>query len=130
MSREILLLRESEIRSLLEPADCIVAMERAFAAYSTGQAELPLVIQLNVPEQQGEIHIKAGHVRGGAFYAVKIVSGFLNNPQLGLAANDGMVVVFDAQTGAPCAFLFDNGFITDSRTGAAGACAAKHLAPQ
>ncbi len=128
MSRQILLLREPEIRSLLDPAACIEVMERAFAAYSTGQAELPSVIQLDVPEQHGEIHIKAGYIRGGPYYAVKIVSGFPNNPQLGLGANDGMVVVFDAQTGAPSAFLLDNGFITDLRTGAAGACAAKHLA--
>jgi ornithine cyclodeaminase len=39
-----------------------------------------------------------------------------------------MVVVFGATTGAPAAFLLDNGFITDFRTGAAGAVAAKHLA--
>jgi ornithine cyclodeaminase/alanine dehydrogenase-like protein (mu-crystallin family) len=36
--------------------------------------------------------------------------------------------VFDAKTGAPAAFLLDNGFITDLRTGAAGAVAAKYLA--
>ena len=39
-----------------------------------------------------------------------------------------MAVVFDAHTGAPAAFLLDNGFITDFRTGAAGMVAAKHLA--
>jgi ornithine cyclodeaminase len=128
MRREVLLLREPEIRSLLDPAACIAAMERAFTAYSTGQAEMPSVIHLDVPENQGEIHIKAGHLRGGSCYAVKIVSGFPNNPQLGLAANDGMVVVFDATTGAPAAFLLDNGFITDLRTAAAGAVAARYLA--
>jgi ornithine cyclodeaminase len=128
MSRDVLILREPEIRSLLDPQACIAAMERAFAAYSSGQAELPSVIHLDVPEHQGEIHVKAGHVRGGAHYAVKIVSGFANNPSLGLPANDGMVVVFDATTGAPAAFLLDNGYITDLRTGAAGAVAAKFLA--
>jgi ectoine utilization protein EutC len=128
MSREVLVLREAEIRELLDPAALIAAMEQAFSAYSTGQAELPSVIHLDVPEHQGEIHVKAGHVRGGPYYAVKIVSGFLGNPAIGLPANDGMVVVFDAKTGAPAAFLLDNGFITDFRTGAAGAVAAKHLA--
>ena len=39
-----------------------------------------------------------------------------------------MVLVFDAHTGAPAAFLLDNGYITDLRTAAAGAVAAKHLA--
>lgn len=128
MSREVLILRQPEIRELLDPAVCIAAMEQAFSAYSTGQAELPSVIHLDVPENRGEIHIKAGHMRGGLYYAVKIVSGFPGNPELGLPANDGMVVVFDARTGAPAAFLLDNGFITDLRTAAAGAVAAKHLA--
>jgi ornithine cyclodeaminase len=128
MNREILILREAEIRNLLDPASGIAAMERAFTAYSSGQAELPAVIHLDIPESQGEIHIKAGHIHGQPCYAVKIVSGFAGNPALGLPANDGMVVVFNARTGAPAAFLLDNGFITDFRTGAAGAVAAKFLA--
>ena len=133
MSREALILREPEIRDLLDPRACIAAMEQAFAAYSTGQAQLPSVIHLDVPESdvsqnRGEIHIKAGYLNGGPYYAVKIVSGFLDNPQLGLPANDGMIVLFDARTGVPAAFLLDNGFITDFRTGAAGAVSAKHLA--
>lgn len=128
MSKHILILREPEIRELLDPPSCIQAMERAFVAYSGGHAELPAVIHLDVPENRGEIHIKAGHLHGGAYYAVKIVSGFAGNTDLGLPVNDGMVVVFDARTGAPAAFLLDNGFITDRRTGAAGAVAAKYLA--
>jgi ornithine cyclodeaminase len=40
------------------------------------------------------------------------------------------VLVFDATTGAPVAFLLDNGFITDQRTGAAGGVAARWLAPE
>lgn len=128
MSRDPLILREAEIRALLDPAECIAAMERAFSAYSNGQAELPSVIHLNVPEQRGEIHIKAGYLHGGRFYAAKMVSGFPDNPSIGLPVNDGMVVVFDARTGAPAAFLLDKGYMTDFRTGAAGAVAAKHLA--
>jgi len=127
MSGDVLILREAEIRSLLDPHACIEAMERAFTAYSTGQAQLPSVIQLDVPENHGEIHIKAGHVRAWPYYAVKIVSGFLDNPKLGLAANAGMVVVFDAKTGETAAILLDKGFITDLRTAAAGAVAARHL---
>jgi ornithine cyclodeaminase len=41
-----------------------------------------------------------------------------------------MVLVFDAATGVPAALLLDNGFITDQRTGAAGAVAARHLSRQ
>jgi ornithine cyclodeaminase/alanine dehydrogenase-like protein (mu-crystallin family) len=135
MSREVLILREPEIRARLDPRACIAAMEQAFAAYSTGKAQRPGVIHLDIQEnvlsqKRGEIHIKAGYLHGGPYYAVKIVSGFPDNTKLGLPANDGMIVVFDARTGAPAAFLLDHGFITDFRTGAAGAVAAKYLARQ
>jgi ornithine cyclodeaminase len=128
MSRDVLILREADVRALLDPAACLDAVEKAFTAYSTGQAQTPAVIALDVSENRGEIHMKAGHLRNGPYYAIKIISGFWNNPQLGLPALNGMVVVFDAKTGAPAGFLLDNGFITDLRTGAAGAVAAKHLA--
>ena len=127
MTREVLLLRESEIRALLDPASCLRAVENAFTEYSAGRAELPAVINLEVPENRGEVHIKAGHLHGGSHFTVKVASGFPGNPELGIPANDGMVLVFDARTGAPAALLLDNGFITDRRTGAAGAVAALHL---
>jgi len=126
--KQALMLREPEIRSLLDPVGCLLAVESAFSAYARGQADLPSVINLEVAEHRGEVHVKAGYLRGGPYYAVKIASGFPGNPQLGLASSDGMVLVFDARTGVLSGALLDNGYITDLRTGAAGAVAAKHLA--
>jgi ornithine cyclodeaminase len=126
--RQALILRESEIHALLDPRGCLQAVESAFSAYARGQAELPAVINLEVPEHRGEVHVKAGYLHTGPYYAVKIASGFLDNTQLGLPTSDGMVLVFDARTGAVAALLLDNGYITDLRTGVAGAVAAKYLA--
>jgi ornithine cyclodeaminase len=106
-------------------AACIEACDRAFASYSRGGAEVPGVIHLDVPERSGEIHVKAGHLHGSPYYAVKVASGFPRNVELGLPTSDGMVVVFDSEDGAPGAFLLDQGYITDLRTGAAGGVAAK-----
>jgi ornithine cyclodeaminase len=118
-------LREADVRAALDMRSCIDAMEAAFTAYSSGAAELPAVIHLDVPEHGGEIHIKAGHLHGEPRYALKVSSGFGDDASI----VDGMVVVFDAETGAPAAFLMDHGYITDLRTGAAGGVAARHLAP-
>src|SRR5437773_9053524 len=108
---------------------CIAAMERAFTAYSAGRAELPAVIHLEVPEHRGEIHVKTGHLHGERYFAVKVASGFYDNPAIGLPSSDGVVAVFDATTGGPAAFLLDNGYLTDLRTGAAGGLTARLLAP-
>ncbi len=127
MGREVLILREADVRAALDMPSLIDAVERAFVAYSTGRAEVPGVIHLDVPESGGEVHVKAGHLHGEPFYAVKVSSGFA--PPDGPPAADGLVMAFDARNGAPVAFLLDNGFITDARTGAAGGVAARHLAP-
>jgi ornithine cyclodeaminase len=129
-TRTVRILREADVRASLDMAACIDACDRAFAAYSRGGAAVPGVIHLDVPERQGEIHVKAGHLHGEPYYAVKVASGFPRNVELGLPASDGMLIVFDAETGRPAAFLLDNGYITDLRTGAAGGVAAKHLAPE
>ena len=121
MPTPVVVLREPEIRSLLDPAVVLAAVEEAFTAYATGAAELPGVIHLDVPEHRGEIHIKAGHLHGGNWYACKFASGFAGR-------NDGVVLTFDAGTGAPAGILLDGGYLTDLRTAAAGAVAARHLA--
>jgi ornithine cyclodeaminase len=123
---EVRILRAADVRAALPMASCIDAVEAAFVAYSAGRAELPGVIHLDVPEAKGEIHVKAGHLQGAPAYAVKVASGFYAEDP---PAIDGMVLVFDARTGAPVALLLDGGLLTDVRTGAAGGVAARWLAP-
>jgi ornithine cyclodeaminase len=121
------ILRADDVRASIDMRACIDACERAFVAYSSGGAELPGVIHLDVPESRGEIHVKAGHLHGAPYYAVKAASGFYD---LEPPAIDGLVIVFDARDGSPAALLLDGGYLTDLRTGAAGGVAARHLAPE
>ena len=60
--------------------------------------------------------------------AVKVASGFYDNPLRGLPSGSGLMALFDASTGLPCGLLLDNGFLTELRTAAAGALAADLLA--
>jgi ectoine utilization protein EutC len=126
----IKIFKEQEIRNLITYPEAIAAMEKAFVAYSAGKAMVPPVVHLDVPENEGEVHIKAAYVLGTPSYTVKIASGFYKNKERGLPLSGGMMLVFNSQTGYPLAFLLDNGYLTDFRTAAAGAVASKYLAPQ
>jgi ornithine cyclodeaminase len=90
---------------------------------------VPAVINLEVPSPRGEFHVKTAFIEGVPHVAVKVASGFYDNPAKGLPSGSGLMAVFDATTGMPSALLLDNGFLTDIRTGAAGAIAAEALAP-
>jgi ornithine cyclodeaminase len=118
-------LGEEDVRAAIDMAACIEVCERAFASYSSGGAETPSVIHLEVPESDGVVHIKAGHIHGEPYYAMKAASGFYKADPPAL---DGLVVVFDGADGSPAAFLLERGYLTNLRTGAAGGVAAKHLA--
>ena len=120
---------ETELRAVISPEIAVRAMREAFAADGQGRAHVPAVINLEVPSHRGEFHVKTALIDGVPHVAVKIASGFYDNPARGLPSGSGLMAVFDAATGRPVALLLDNGFLTDIRTGAAGAIAADVLAP-
>jgi len=120
---------ESDLRRVITPQIAVDTMREAFRADGEGRAHVPAVINLEVPAHRGEFHVKTALIDGVPHVAVKIASGFYDNPAKGLPSGSGMMAVFDATTGLPVALLLDNGFLTDIRTGAAGAIAADVLAP-
>ena len=119
---------EATLRAAVTPARAVAAIRDAFLADGEGRTRVPPVINLDIPAARGEFHIKTAHIEGMPYIAVKIASGFYDNPARGLPSGSGLMAVFDAATGLPAALLLDNGFLTDIRTGAAGAIAAGELA--
>lgn len=124
----MLLLSEKEIRSAVTLAETIPAIEEAFVACTRKKANLPGVIHLDVPEQEGEVHVKGAYLHGAQEFVIKVASGFYQNRKRGLPAGSGLMMVFSAETGFPLAILLDNAYLTDLRTAAAGAVAAKYMA--
>lgn len=118
------------IATLLPGIDLIAGMEQAFVAASRGEAQIARVAELLFDQPPGDVHIKAGHLAGAPCYVVKVASGFYANPAIGLPSSSGLMLLFSAQTGTPQALLLDEGLLTDERTAAAGAVAAKWLAPR
>lgn len=130
MAHEIRLVNEADLRRAvhldLEVIDCI---EKAFAKLATGTVVMPPVLSMALPEVNAEVDVKTAYVPGLDGFAIKVSPGFFNNPALGLSSLNGLMVLFSAQTGLVQAVYLDNGYLTDIRTAAAGAVAARHLAP-
>jgi len=119
-----------EIRRVLPRIDLLKIIEEGFIAYSEGRVVVPPVGELVFDDPPGEAHIKYGYVKGDAYYVIKIASGFYRNPQLGLPSSQGLMLLFSQKTGVCEAVLLDEGLLTDQRTAAAGAVAARLLAPR
>src|SRR4051812_2885619 len=122
----VLVLTRAEIARLMTPRDYLVAVEQAFAALGHGHAGSPA--PLHLPRAGGGFHVKAaawGH--DGAFAAFKINGNFPGNPAYGKPTIQGVIVLCDAEDGAPLAVM-DSIEVTRRRTAAATALAARHLA--
>ncbi len=121
-------LKLDEIKRLIEVPQLIQEIEKGFVLYSDGQVTVPPVGFLHFDDPPGDVHIKYGYVAGDDYYVLKIASGFYNNAELGLSPSDGLILVFNQKTGKLELILLDECWLTDMRTAAAGAVAAKHLA--
>jgi ornithine cyclodeaminase len=121
---------EPALRAAVSPADAVAAVRAAFAADGRDGTVVPAVINLSIPGTRGEFHVKTAWVTGVDIVAIKVASGFYDNPARGLPTGSGLMALFSATTGMPQALFFDNGFLTDIRTGAAGAVAAECLASE
>lgn len=119
-----------EIKTVLKSVDVVAAMEEGFIQYSNGSTVVPPVGELLFEKPKGDVHIKYGYIKNDNYYVIKIASGFYGNAKLGIPSSQGLMLIFDQKTGVPKAVLLDEGYLTDIRTAAAGALAAKYFAPK
>ena len=123
-------LQLDEIKRLVDVPQLIADLENGFVLYSDGKVNVPPVGFLHFDAPPGDVHIKYGYVLEDDYYVLKMASGFYDNPSLGLPASDGLILVFSQKTGELKLILLDKCWLTDQRTAAAGAVAAKHFAPR
>lgn len=130
MPHDIQIVTEAELRRLVKlDLGLVDVIEQAFAALARGGVVMPPILSMDLPEAHGEVDVKTAYVPGLDGFAIKVSPGFFDNPKLGLPSLNGLMILFSARTGLVEALYLDNGYLTDLRTAAAGAVAARHLAP-
>lgn len=126
-----LILKHEEIKKIVYlNSDLISIIENAFKALSNGEAVMPPILRLDIKKYHGESDVKTAYIEGLDSFAIKVASGFFNNPSLGLPSSNGLMILLDSQTGIIKSILLDKGFLTDIRTAIAGAIASKYLSNQ
>lgn len=130
MPHDVTVLTEAELRRIVHlDRAAIEVVERAFAALASGRVVMPPILSMAIPDANGEVDVKTAYIPDFEGFAIKVSPGFFDNPKIGLPSLNGLMILFSARTGQVLALLLDNGYLTDVRTAAAGAVAAKHLAP-
>ena len=123
------IVKENEIKKCVNISeDIIPIIENAFVSLSKGEAIMPPILRLDIHENNGEVDVKTAYIKGLDSFAIKMSSGFYNNPSIGLPSTGGVMFLVSTKTGKLETVLLDGGYLTDLRTAIAGAIAAKYLA--
>jgi ornithine cyclodeaminase/alanine dehydrogenase-like protein (mu-crystallin family) len=117
----------AQTRAALDPDALVDELARAFAAVSEGRVSAPPRVAVEAPAVDGSLLLMGAHAHGEATITAKLVGVFPGNAEHGLATHQALVVVLDAETGAPRALL-DGEAITEARTAAASRLATRLLA--
>jgi ornithine cyclodeaminase len=115
-----------EVARLLPYEECIPLMRAAMIALSQGRTRQLLRTILDLPEGRA-FGSMLGAMLDDKVFGAKLVSVYPENFEKGGASHQGVVALFDAETGAPAAML-EAGEITAIRTAAASAAATDALA--
>lgn len=121
---KLVFLTKDEVKQALSVDELILVLEAAFTDLSAGRVSVPPRVAAVTPDGSF-LAAMPGFV--DQTLAAKLVSVFPRNHALGLPSHQAVVVLFDANTGTPRAFM-DGSYITAIRTGASSALATRMLA--
>lgn len=124
---DLLWLPEDEVISVLKMDDAIAAVESAFKDHGLGKTQMPPKSYLYFTKYDGDLRTMPAYLESGDMAGVKIVNVHPMNPGIGLPTVMALLVLNSPKTGAPIAIMGAT-YLTNMRTGAAGAVAAKYLA--
>ncbi len=124
---EFLYLSQKEVMEVgLTMKDTIAIVEDVLTEHGAGHFENPPKPGIH-PQKDAFIHAMPGYLPRKKAGGLKWVSGFSGNYKYGLPSIMGLIVLNDVNTGQPLAVM-DGGYITNMRTAAVSAVAAKFLA--
>lgn len=124
----VLLLSGADVKKLISIRETIEAVEEAFLAKGLGKAQMPPKSYVFFNRYEGDFRVMPAYLEDTEAAGVKIVNVHPQNPsKYSMPTVMATILLLDPRTGAPLAIM-DGTTITNVRTGAAGAVAAKYLA--
>ncbi|MCX6358347.1 MAG: ornithine cyclodeaminase family protein [Armatimonadetes bacterium] len=124
---KIRILSAEDVRAALPMAEAIGAAREAFAQMQRGEATVPPRAHIDVADHRGVALFMPSLLPRTGRMGVKAITLFDGNPAIGMPRIQAVMLVLDAENGAPLAVM-DAGTLTALRTGAGSGVATDLLA--
>jgi ornithine cyclodeaminase len=123
----ITVLNSNDMKNVFSMKDAIQADKDALKLYSAGLSNVPLRVNLDIPEHEGQSLYMPGYAGGANALGVKIVSVYPKNIEKGLTSVPATMVLVNSETGEVSSIM-DGTYLTRVRTGAVSGAATDILA--
>lgn len=126
---DLLLLNASDVmRAAPSLTDMIGIVEQTYRMEARGEVDIPTKVGVHPHGSDNFLHAMPAWVGGAQALGMKWVSFFPGNTARGVPTSSATIVLNHAETGMPIA-LMEGMWLTNVRTGACAALAAKHCGP-
>lgn len=124
----VMILGRQELESVLKMDEVIEGVKSAYRLKAQGDTAVWPLVSHEFTEKAAVMDIRSGGVFGKEqIHGLKMLNNFPFNQEKRLPPFNGMLMLFDSETGIPLGVM-DAAYITCMRTGAAGAIGAQALA--
>ena len=122
-----LILTRSDVQKVVDMKQTIEAVRNVYKLKAEGKTVIWPLVNYEFKDEHAAMDIRSGYVKGEQLHGLKMLNNFPENRKKGLEAFNGIMMVYDSNTGIPIGIL-DASYITCMRTGAAGAIGVDALA--
>lgn len=126
-SYRTLILDKKNIMDIVTIKKSIEAIEYAFKQLGGGKIQMPAKLYIHLDKYKGDFRAMPAFIEGLDRCGLKWVNVHPNNKKFGLPTVMAIIILSDPRTGFPLCIM-DGTYITQLRTGSAGAVASKYLA--
>lgn len=123
----VLILNREQIRKIIDMREVIEKVRNAYQLKSAGRTVIWPLVNYEFEDEHAAMDIRSGFIKGEQLHGLKMLNNFPENKEKGLPPFNGIMMVYDSNTGIPLGIL-DASYITCMRTGAAGALGVDSLA--
>ena len=112
---EVLVVNKEEIDHILTVDECVRIMADTFEAHASGESLQPLRSAIKLPSRKGLLGMMPGYTGTHQVMGIKAISVFPENYKAGLSSHQGVILLFESESGQLLAIV-DGEAITATRT--------------
>lgn len=115
-----LILTRKDVKQVVGMKETIDAVRNIYKLKADGKTVIWPLVNYEFVNEHAAMDIRSGYIKGEQLHGLKMLNNFPKNREKGLQPFNGIMMVYDSNTGIPIGIM-DASYITCMRTGAAGA---------